>query len=979
MTRVEFTTGSIGAMSKTAGKHASDRRPGVGLKGGEFADSGPDRARSDNFDTLFEFLPIGAYRSSPEGKQLRANPAQVRLNGYASEAEMLEGVQDIGKEWYVDPDRRGQFWAMLEREGFVKSFVSEIYRHKTRERIWIAENAHLVRGGDGKILYCEGTTEEITERVLAQAALRQSEQELRRIIDLVPQYIFAKDAQGRTLLGNQAFADVMGLPLNQIVGRRFERLNNEQLQVRLYGMTDRQAIESGTSLHNPEYEVFDGKERHILRTSKIVLPLSGAAALLSVTVDLTALRSAEERAKRSQQNFERIFEASPLPVAVTAAADGRFVACNAAYIAMSGWSRDELLGRTTLELGMWLEPAQRREWGDRLARHTRIANHEIRMRIRSGRVLTMLVHGELLELDGESCILTVLLDISERKQAELDLSTANQYLRAVIDSCPLPVYTRDLDGLVTSWNPAAEQIFGWSAAEVIGRMLPILRPDQMAESADKRSRVLSGETLHTSDVLRTRRDGASIDLASSMAPLRDGAGAVYGYLTISRDVTEQKKSEALIWQQANFDALTGLPNRRMLRDRLAQTMLVSRREGLALAVLFIDLDHFKEINDALGHAQGDVLLVEAARRIRACVRESDTVARLGGDEFTVLLPEVRETVRVEEIAQSILAALGQAFQLESEESFVTASIGVALYPDDAGEIEDLFKHADQAMYAAKAAGRNCLRYFTPALQAAAQTRMRLASDLRGAVAAGQMRIAFQPVIELASGAVYKAEALVRWQHPTRGLVGPQEFIPVAEASGIIVEIGDWVFGQAALQVGRWREQYDTRFQISVNKSPVQFHQASASQQDWIRRLERLGLPGTSVAVEITEGLLMDRRSDVKAQLQELRAAGIAVSMDDFGTGYSSLSYLQHYDIDYLKIDRSFVRNLVPGSKDRTLCKTIIAMAQALGLKVVAEGIETVEQRDWLTQAGCDYGQGYLFAKPMPAHEFDAWLEARRVG
>ena len=462
-----------------------------------------------------------------------------------------------------------------------------------------------------------------------------------------------------------------------------------------------------------------------------------------------------------------------------------------------------------------------------------------------------------------------------------------------------------------------------------------------------------------------------------MAPLHDGAGAVYGYLTISKDVTEQKRSEAMIWQQANFDALTGLPNRRMLRDRLAQTMLNSRREGLALAVLFIDLDHFKEINDTLGHAQGDVLLVEAARRIRACVRESDTVARLGGDEFTVLLPEVRETVRVEEIGQNILAALGQAFQLESEESFVTASIGVALYPDDAGEIDDLFKHADQAMYAAKAAGRNCLRYFTPALQAQAQTRMRLASDLRGAVAAGQMRIVFQPVVELANGAVHKAEALVRWQHPMRGLVSPQDFIPVAESSGAIVEIGDWVFGQAALQVGRWREQHDPRFQISVNKSPVQFHQAGASQKDWIRRLQRLGLSGSSVAVEITEGLLMDYRSDVKAQLQELRAAGIAVSMDDFGTGYSSLSYLQNYDIDYLKIDRSFVRNLTPGSKDRTLCKAIIAMAQALGLKVVAEGVETVEQRDWLAQAGCDYGQGYLFAKPMPADEFDGWLAARR--
>jgi diguanylate cyclase (GGDEF)-like protein/PAS domain S-box-containing protein len=951
---------------------------GVGLGGGEFSESEAREAASTNFDSLFEFLPIGAYRSSPAGKQLRANPAQVRLNGYSSEAEMLEGVLDIGKEWYVDPDRRRQFWALLERDGFVRSFESEIYRHKTRERIWITENAHLVRDQAGRILFCEGTTEEITERVMAQDALRQRERELRQIINLVPQYIFAKDAQGRILLANQAFASILGLPIEQILGRRFERFNKSELQVRLFGMTDRQAIESGTSLQNPEYEVFDAKgQRHLLRTSKIPLTFGGTDALLSVSVDITELRRAEQEAMRSRHDFERMFEASPLPVAVTELDDGRYVAVNAAYVALTGWSRDELLGRTTLERGIWSDRQQRQDMTAQLVQSRRMSNYELAMRDRSGRNLTVLVNGEVFEMDGKPRILSVLLDISARKRAELDLRTANQYLSAVIESCPLPIYTRDCDGLVTSWNPAAEAVFGWSAVEAIGFPLRAVTPDQASESDDLRRRVLAGETLATADIQRTRKDGTVIDLASSMAPLRDGAGAIYGYLTISRDVTEIKRSEALIWQQANFDTLTGLPNRRMLRDRLAQGMLASRRDGLALAVLFIDLDHFKEINDTLGHERGDALLIEAARRIRGCVRESDTVARLGGDEFTVLLPEVRDTSRVEEIAQNILAVLGQAFKLGTEQSFVTASIGVAQYPDDAGEVEDLFKHADQAMYAAKAAGRNCLRYFTPALQLAAQARMRLAGDLRGAAAAGQLHLHYQPVVELASGEVHRAEALVRWQHPTRGLVGPQEFIPVAESTGTIVEIGDWVFHQAVQQVGRWRAQHDPRFQISVNKSPVQFHRAGTAQRDWIERLQQLGLPGDCLVVEITEGLLLDERIDVKAQLQELRAAGIAVSMDDFGTGYSSLAYLQKYDIDYLKIDRSFVRNLTPGSKDRTLCKAIIAMAQALGLKVIAEGVETIEQRDWLKEAGCDYGQGYLFAEPMAVEAFEAWLVLRR--
>ena len=429
----------------------------------------------------------------------------------------------------------------------------------------------------------------------------------------------------------------------------------------------------------------------------------------------------------------------------------------------------------------------------------------------------------------------------------------------------------------------------------------------------------------------------------------------------------------MIWQQANTDVLTGLPNRRMLYDRLDQAIRRSNRDGARVAVLFIDLDQFKEVNDTLGHGKGDQLLIEAARRISRGMRDSDTVARQGGDEFTVILPELGDTGRVEQVAHSIVTALSERFQLGDDEAFISASIGVTMYPDDALDLEGLLKCADQALYAAKAEGRNRFSYFKPILRQSAHARMRLTNDLRQALAGEQFRVFYQPMVDLSDGSIYKAEALIRWQHPVHGLVSPAEFIPLAESSGLIVEMGNWVFRQAAQQVKQWRAQYRSDFQISVNKSPVQFLDGGVAQKSWFRHLASLGLPGSSLVIEITEGMLLASRDDVMAQLFDLRAEGMAISLDDFGTGYSSLSYLQKYDIDYVKIDQSFVRHLVPGSKNLALCKAIIVMAHELGMKIVAEGIETAEQQALLTSAGADFGQGYLFARPLPAEEFEAML------
>jgi diguanylate cyclase (GGDEF)-like protein len=455
----------------------------------------------------------------------------------------------------------------------------------------------------------------------------------------------------------------------------------------------------------------------------------------------------------------------------------------------------------------------------------------------------------------------------------------------------------------------------------------------------------------------------------------DGYGHKHKLTGVSQDITDKKRSEETIWQQANFDPLTGLPNRRMFQDRLEHEIKKSHRENLPLALMFIDLDKFKEVNDTLGHDKGDILLVEAARRITACVRESDTVARLGGDEFTVILSELGDAKSIERIAQAIIDTLVAPFMLGEEIAFVSASIGITLYPDDAGNLEMLMSNADQAMYASKSAGRNRYSYFTPSLQEAALKRMYLINDMRSALPGNQFRLHYHPIVELASGNIHKAEALIRWQHPLRGLISPLEFITLAEESGMIVEIGDWVFKESVRQVQRLREVHHPEFQISVNKSPVQFRNDDRYFQDWLPHLQQLGLPGQCISIEITEGLLLDASSIVKDKLINLRDAGIQVALDDFGTGYSSLSYLKKFDIDYIKIDRSFVHNLSATSDDMALCEAIIVMAHKLGLKVIAEGIETEMQRDLLAAAGCDYGQGYLFSPPLPSHEFEAMLKA----
>ena len=1205
-----------------------------------------------DLSTLFDLLPIGAYRSSPDGRQLRANAALVRFNGYDSEADMLAGVNDIGQEWYVEPGRRALFQALIERDGRVENFRSEVYRHRSRERRWIIENAHLVRAPDGSIAYYEGTVEDVTQSHQAHLALEASERRFRALTERAQVLTVVCDEQTMVHYASPASMALLGRAPDTLLGTTvFQWMHPDDVESarRERGMLLAGAGTGGESVHRLLHA--DGSWRYLASVATDCLDDPAVRGLVLNFRDATERKRAEAAELALHQSEAR------WKLALEVVGDGIFDWDMEHDTSVYSRRFQEMYGFEDGELGHSGPVFDSRVHPEDKARRdrARIAHiqglspnfiSEHRMRCKDGSWKWVLARGMVIQRDENGRALRMIgihTDITQRKQAEQDLqdlyaelgrkthelqitlgsisqgifmigpdgrlstynqrlcelldlpesllsarptlaeitrfqlergdfgaghawvdpsarayvasagvgSTPTHYLRTTADGRTLEVRSQELSdgGMVRTFADISDyvraersrerlhqllqasqslaKVGGWEVdlrtgqvywTDEVYRMLET-SPEEYTPSVDTTMRFFTPESAArvAKAIAAAEEHGAAHDLELEMVTAKghpiwvhsvsrvtqdegrvvkrtsvlqditerklaeaalqesearwkfalEGAGdgvwdwyvqtgveiysrrckEMYGYAedeiadlasefdrlthpldidqvrrdrqahfdgltptyvnehrirckdgrwkwvlsrgtVISRDadgrplrmigthtdITARKEAETLIWHQANFDTLTGLPNRRMLRDRLEQEIKRCDREGLQLAVLFIDLDHFKEVNDTLGHDAGDALLIDATRRIRACVRDSDTVARMGGDEFTILLTDLHDDQWVGRVTEELLGALSSSFQIAGELVYISASIGITIYPSDAREVEDLFKHADQALYVAKGAGRNRFSFFTPALQEAAQARVRMASDLRSGLAEQQFHVAYQPIVCLRTGAVRKAEALIRWQHPVRGPVSPGEFIPVAESTGLIVEIGDWVFEQVAQQAMTWRARFDPDFQISLNKSPVQFHKDDGHQAAWLARLAALGLAGNSLVVEITEGLLLDTGSAVTHQLLALRDAGVQVSLDDFGTGYSSLTYLQRLDIDFIKIDQSFVRHLVPDGTELALCKAIIVMAHELGMEVIAEGVETEMQRDLLAVSGCDFAQGFLFSRPLRAPEFETWLQ-----
>jgi len=551
-------------------------------------------------------------------------------------------------------------------------------------------------------------------------------------------------------------------------------------------------------------------------------------------------------------------------------------------------------------------------------------------------------------------------DITKRELADLIYNQSSQGM-----------IVTDSNNIIIGCNPAFTDMTGYLESDVVGQSPSILASDiHDNEFFLFMWNELKNNCQWTGEIWDRKKNRDLFPAALNINAIKGEDGIIDHYIALYSDISEKVKQDKIIAKQANYDSLTKLPNRRYFQERLHQETKRSNRSNSNFALLFIDLDNFKEVNDSLGHEIGDKLLVESAIRISEHIRETDLVSRFGGDEFTVILADLHgEISAVEDVSEKIISSLSLPFCIDTNRLFISASIGITIYPNDADSIIDLIKNADQAMYEAKKAGRSCYRFFTASMQEISDKRQMIISSLRDSTKNNQLEIYYQPIINLTTGKLEKAEALLRWNHPVHGYVNPVEFIPLAEDSGQIIEIGDWVYKHANEQGLKWNRKYHLDLQISVNMSPIQFRTKN-SHISWIEYLSEIGLKGSNSVIEITEGLLMEASSQVVDILFDFRDAGIEIALDDFGTGYSSLSYLNKLDIDYIKIDKTFVEQLSKESRELALCEAIIVMAHQLDIKVIAEGVETEEQLNILTQIHCDFVQGFFYSAPLSADAFE---------
>ena len=570
-------------------------------------------------------------------------------------------------------------------------------------------------------------------------------------------------------------------------------------------------------------------------------------------------------------------------------------------------------------------------------------------------------------------------EMQERKRAEEEIRSTQTFLSSIVDNIPNMVFVKDAKDLkFVRLNKAGEKLTGYSEKELLGKSDYDFFPKEQADfftGKDRETLRIGKHVFIVEESIKTK-DGTEKILQTKKMPILDKNGNPQYLLGISEDITERKKAEEQLTYLAQYDSLTGLPNRNLFRDRLSLTMARAKRDGKMLALMFLDIDRFKEINDTLGHTIGDEVLQAASGLLRESLRDVDTIARLGGDEFTIILENITHEDQAIVVAEKIQKAFSDPVVIQKQEIFVTASIGIALYPRDAEDIDALLQTADNAMYRAKEEGRNTYEFYAHEINAQAAERLNMQNLLRYALERQELLLHYQPKVKVKSGQIIGAEALIRWNSKELGLVSPSQFIPLAEKTGLIVPLGEWVLKTACTQNKAWQDQGIPPLVMSVNLSPRQLRQKNLMAMI-TGVLDKIGLAPRFLELEITESMIMHHADKAIAILQQLHQLGIHLSIDDFGTGYSSLAYLKRFPVQKLKIDQSFVRDLTVNADDASIVTAIIAMAKSLGLEVVAEGVETKEELAFLSKLHCDEYQGYYFSKPVPAEEFARLMQTRR--
>ena len=931
------------------------------------------RASEAKSSTIYLTLPDPAgIASMNDGRLLEANPALCTLLGLPREQVLGRTSQALNL--WASPHEHTRLLHAVLRNGQAHQLPMRAQRHdgSTVSGLTSARPVHI-NGQEGFVFVFHDMTEaeRTSEELKTRNGLLQQAGRLARL------GAWEHDLAKGLLYWSDMCFEIHGLPPGSPLPDNYI----DQYVAPEYQAELRQKFRNCID-HRQEWSMdleilrADGRRLWIRARCEAVLEHGRVARLRGVTQDIDEARRARLRLSQSEERFSRIFQLMPFPMGLSRCSDGQYVEINPAWEEMIGIPRSEALGRNSIEMGIF-DPTDRANLIRAAEPTGQLNSYEVTIQPRNGPPRTVLQSMRMTDFDGEPCWMFSVQDITDRKRSEEKVREREELLSLTISAASLGLWDWDLQaGTVTGdsrWR-ALRSAPGQEASTEPTDWTHLVAPDDVERIAAEISR---HATHHATPFDATwRLHGTGSDKPRWVRNLGkivsfDARGTPQRMLGVAIDVTPQREQEVLLQKLAHFDALTGLPNRVLLARKLQDAMASARAQGSLLGVAYLDLDGFKPVNDRFGHGAGDRLLVAVAGRLTRALRPEDCVARLGGDEFVILLPHLASGCDCEARLTRVMDSVAAPYPLDAERVVVTASIGYTLFPSDDADADTLLRHADQAMYAAKQAGRNRFHLFDAAQDRAVQLLREQAKHLRNALQDAQFTLYLQPKVDMRSGTVVGAEALVRWLHPERGVLTPGEFLPMIEGTELDIVFGQWVVETALLQL-EWLQAHGMPMPLSINVSAQHLQQDGFAQ--WLEQClaRHPTVPGHLVEIEITESAALYDLQSVTQTLQSLRALGVSISLDDFGTAYSSLTYLRRLPMDTLKIDQSFVHGMMSDPGDLAIVQGVIGLARSFGYRVIAEGVESVEQGQMLLQLGCPQAQGYCIARPMPLEDFIGW-------